>query len=256
MRGIFFQKPLEFGIKTDGESWRQGDTMSGILTLRNHGTEPVSIDPRVVLAAGELKKVRAKSEGAFRTLAEWGDFSRPIQLGPQQAHELSWSFTLDVNAPITDSSKSPFLLYGASSTPDQLDQLGQLQLNIVPSLVFEEFLNVFQARFRFVVKTRKFSKERVEVKLAPPDGQAFAALEHLMVGLEFSKSDRETLHIHYTFTTKRLEASAASIDVSKQKKALFQEISSGQYRLPSGRLDDERFEAAIREALDAGESKL
>ena len=36
MKGTFFQRPVEYNLWIDGESWRQGDTVSGELTVRNH----------------------------------------------------------------------------------------------------------------------------------------------------------------------------------------------------------------------------
>ena len=38
MKGTFFQKPLELNLLVEGETWRQGDPITGSLTIKNHGS--------------------------------------------------------------------------------------------------------------------------------------------------------------------------------------------------------------------------
>jgi hypothetical protein len=62
--------------------------------------------------------------------------------------------------------------------------------------------------------------------------------------------------VHYSFQVKKLEATAASFEVSKLKKEQEQVFAPSDYRTPSGRPNHERIAAAIREALSAVESKI
>jgi len=69
MKGTIFQKPFEFNLRVEGESWAQGDPISGSLIIRNHSGEPVSLgDIRVLLGYADLRHVRAKSPEAFEIL--------------------------------------------------------------------------------------------------------------------------------------------------------------------------------------------
>ena len=249
MKGTFFQKPLELNLRIEGETWNQGDPVSGSLVIKNHGSEEVSLDEvKIQLAHGELKKVRLKSEDAFEILS-----SVPLQsagkLEPGKEKQFPWNFQTDRNCSITDGSSSLFLLYGQGAP----EKLGQLQLPFLPHLLLQEFLKIFEISFRFVPKTRKSAKDRIEVKLTPPSSRGFVTLEHLVLFLRF---EGEMIEAQYVFHVKKVEASASSVDIKKQKNIFERTYSPDLYFLPSGRLNHDRMEAAIREALEQVESKI
>ena len=241
MKGTTFIKPLELNIRIAGESWSQGDVISGLLIIKNHGTQAASLqDNRVSLAYGRLKKVHEKAEGAYKILSTVSLQSIP-ELQPGKEFEFPWKFEMDRNAPITDNVKSLFILYGSEAAP------GHLQLPIQPYWTVLEFLEVFKVGFRFVVKSKKANKDSVEVKLAPPDGaKAYAALELCTLFFHF---EGDTMNVEYVFLQKKIQASAASVDVTKQKKAFEQSFAQNQILLESGRFNHEPIEAAIRDAL-------
>ncbi|MEK6579332.1 MAG: hypothetical protein AABZ55_08920, partial [Bdellovibrionota bacterium] len=136
MKGIFFKYPLEFQLHVDGETWKQGDFIQGRLIVKNRGAAPVSLNSiQVQLALGELKKVRAKSEHAFKAI-ETAPLKTSENLIPEKEYSLEWKFKTDRNCPISDASSSLFLLYGSGEDPKQL---GQLQANIQPEFVIQEF---------------------------------------------------------------------------------------------------------------------
>ena len=67
MKGTFFSKPLEWNIETDKESWTQGESINGVLRLKNHGSESVDItNAGVAIAYADIKKVHARTEGAMK----------------------------------------------------------------------------------------------------------------------------------------------------------------------------------------------
>lgn len=240
MKGAFFQKPYEFGLRIDGETWNQDDTVAGELTVKNQGGESLNKDAfKVCLVYGDLRKVRARAEGCFDVIAS-------ADLGESG----SWSFKLDRNSPITDSSSSLFIAYGSGNA---LEKVGQLQLIVHPDKIIQEYLAVLQTDFRFVIRTQKMSKGRVEIKLVPPASKAFAMLEHLMLSFQF-KGD--ALEAQYLFHTKKIEATAASVDMKKEKKQTTHSIPPEAYLLPSGRFNHEKVGTFIQEALNHVESKL
>ena len=250
MKGTFFQKPLEFRLQVDGESWNQGNAISGTLVAKNHGNESVPMDHvRVALAHGLLRHVHAKDPDAFEILnttsGQAGD-----KLEAQKEFTLPWKFQTERNTPITDNLSSLFLVYGKG---EATEQLGQLQLKMIPDPVIEEFIQIFIISYRFVVKSRKHSKGTVEVKLAPPDAKAFASLEQLIVKFHF---EGETVHLAYSFGVKKVEATAASVDMKKAKKEFEQEFKPLQYKTASGRFNHDAVEAEIRQVMAQVESKV
>lgn len=234
MKGTLFQKPVEYRIEVDGESWRQGDAIAGTLTVVNRGTDVLSNEGiHVSLAYGKFKEVHAKAEDAFEVL----------ETKPFTGNEMSWVFQTERNCPITDKSASLFLLYGrGKSTPI----LGHLQLNIQPFQVIEDFLYRFKTDFRFVEKSKKAGRKGVDVKLVPPSGQSFASLDHVMMCFHF---DKETMHVRYVFAVKKIEATASSFDMKKTKREVEQSFAPAQFRH-----DD--FEAAQKQALAEVEAKV
>lgn len=248
MKGTYFQKPLEFRLEVEGESWSQGDPVQGTLIIKNHGPEAIATDDmRVQLAYGELKKVRAKDASTFEIMATSEVGGGKVE--PQKELRHSWRFETDRNAPITDKTDSLFLLYG-QGTPEKL---GQLQLIFNPYSLIQEFVERLKLTYRFVVKSQKSNKGWVEVKFAAPAAKAFATLEGLILNFRF---DGEALEVRYQFQIKKIEATAASMDMKKEKKQVTQRLEKNHYLTPSGRVNHDQLEASIREAVGQFESKI
>jgi len=69
MKGTFFNKSLEFKLNVNGESWFQGDTISGTLWVKNHSNLEIKLSElSVFIAYGSTKKVQAKDKNAFTNL--------------------------------------------------------------------------------------------------------------------------------------------------------------------------------------------
>ena len=250
MKGTFFQKPLEFRLEVDGETWNQGDKITGSLNIKNHGADPAALSEfRVALAHGELKKVHAKSPEAFKILNTTPG-SAGAKLESEKEFTLPWTFETNRNSPITDTSSSLYLLYGRG---DATEHLGHIQLNMNPDSVIQDIIQIFVIAFRFVVKTRKFAKGSVEVKLAPPDAKAFKAVEQLILTFRY---EGDTVLLSYSFAVKKIEPTASSFEIVKDKRVFEQSFAPSQYRTPSGRFNHDTIEATIREVISQVESKV
>ncbi len=250
MKGTVFQRPLEFNLRVDGESWAQGDLIAGVLAVKNHGKEPVALNGiQVQLALGKLSKVRQKAADAFKIQeAAAMDPTGSLAAGGEASFE--WKFQTDRNCPITDNLSSLFLLYGqGEATP----QLGQLELPVQAYGLIQDYLKTLNIQFRFVLKGQKASHGRVEAKFTPPASQAFALLDHVLVYFRF---EGEALEVSYVFQVKKLEATVSSFEVQKKKKEFTQSLAPSQYRLSSGRVNHEGLELSIKEALGHVESKM
>lgn len=250
MKGTFFQSPLELNLTVEGETWVQGSTLNGALVLKNRGSAPVTADGiRVVLARGDLKKAKLKKPGAFALLQETLT-SGFATFEPGQDFSFSWSFKTDLNAPVTDSLSSLFVLVGRG---DALETYGSLQLNFQPAPVIQEWVRIFLANHHFAFRFYKGSKGHVEAKLGAPSGQAFASLDHLVVSFSFVGT---TLTAESEFHLKKVEATAASFDVKKHVKSISHTLNEVQYLTSSGRIHFESIEAAVAEAVALVESKI
>ena len=242
MKGTSFQKPLEFKLAVEGESWKQGETLSGTLTVKNHGAEPADLSGlRTALAYANLEDVRTKVPDAFEFQAAT-ELKPTGQLAPQQEETFEWKIQLDRNSPITDKSRSLFLLYGQGEAPVKL---GQLQLVVVPVTIIQDFLNLMSIDFKFVVKILKFNKNAVEAKFTPPSAKEFSAVENLFISFRF---DGDQLQLRYLFNIKKLDASAG-MEMKKDKKEFKQEFIPNQYLLSNGRLNHEKIGPAVQEIL-------
>lgn len=239
MKGTYFQKGTEFRLQTEAESWSQGDTIRGTLVLRAH-SPGVSTTARVVLAHGNLKQVHAKKADALDAVEE------VVLSGKELTNEsgAAWSFSTSLNARITDSTTSLFLLYGPEG--GGLETLGHLQVTLKPAPVIEKFLDVLKTRFRFVLKTMRSEKKGCQAKLVPPDSSALAFVDQVVIHFHF---DEEVLNLAYEFTTHGFEAGASSVKQTKQKKTREVEFRKSDYLTSSGRLNDDLFEKEIEAAL-------
>jgi hypothetical protein len=237
MKGTFFQKPLEFSLNITGETWKQGDDIAGTLEVKSHAAGAEIPKAKVHLAYGHLKKAHAKDPAAFTVL-------QSADASPE------WKFKTDRNAPITDSTHSLFILYGSG---DDLSKFGHIQLIMKPYWIIEEFLKELQVAFRFVVKTMKSNKGVLDVKVAPPDSRAFAAVEQAILSFSF---DEDILNISARFDMKKIEATAASVDMKKEKKSFEKSYRPLDYLTSSGRFNHVQMTVAMQEILDVAEQKI
>jgi len=243
LKGTSFQKPLEFRIQVDGESWTQGSVIEGTLEAHNHDTAPIGPEKfRLFVAHGDLKKVKAARVGGFDALV-------PIDLSPEQGTgngiRSRWKLQLEPNTPITDKSGSLFLLYGATEDPISL---GHLQLMIEPRQIYQDYVDILKTDFRFSERYKKSKKEKVEVKMMPPEGgSAYATVEQLLV---YFSLDGDRLHVQYQFSVKEIDAMESGVEIKKRKKTFEQTFGPSEYLLSNGRLKFDHIQAAIQKILE------
>jgi len=241
MRGTTFQKPLEFKLFVNGESWQQGDSLSGTITVASHSDNKESLkDMKLFLALGSERKVKSKAADAFKVLSEI-DLKSPSSLDAKKHTDaLKWHVELDANCAITDTAGSLYLLYGHGKT----EVLGHLQIHIQPRRHFTDFAEVFEIQHRFAQKYKKSKKGKVEIKLAPPSGKKFAAMDQLYL---LFRMDGETLEVNYLFNVKKLDA--ATMKLRKEKIAFEQSFQPSEYLLFNGRLNKTFIEEKVQGIL-------
>ncbi len=235
MKGVVFQKPLELTQNIQGETWRQGDAVSGRLEIKSHGGSGASTEVAVALAVGDLRQLRQKAADTFEILEE-----RTL---PVQAGSGTWEFKTATDCPITDTGTSLFVLYGGR--PLSVTS-GILQLPFKPAFLIEEYLRIFNVRFNFVVKTVKNSKGFVEAKLAPPSGREFAKVESAQVSLRLKD---DVLSARVLFQVKTISATLGELGIQKTKKTAEEDLLKINYMTSSGRINDDCLEKSIAAAI-------
>ena len=249
MRGTFFKQPLEFKLDVKGDEWRQGDSISCALSVKNRGTSTESLAGLFMnLACGDIKGVREKSAEAFSVISA-AEMAAPAALEAGQDYAAPWQFDLDRNCTITDKGQSLYLLCGKGS-PAEI--AGQLAVNVLPHPHLEAVTSLLESSFSFVLKSQKSKKDWVETKLKAPGGKDFPTLEHLLLSMRF---EGEVLQLKYCFQVKALQASATTLEVKKAKRELLQELPMNSYLL-GGHVDNDKIEEKLSEALEPFRTKM
>lgn len=221
MKGTFFSKPFEWNIETAGESWQQGDTLKGVLKVKNHGTETADLSEcGVVLAHADIKKVHARAEGALK--AESTATFKEASLPAGSEAELQFSFAIGPNSAITDKKASYYLGFGKNFSESQL------QVKIEPKNLYIKVVGLLDTFHRFKVKEVKAAKKGVEFKLLPPTSRDMANIDSLL--LTFSMQE-ENLVLKFDFQVKKLDTSSITTKINKESVSLERSLIPKEYSL-------------------------
>lgn len=221
MKGTFFSKLLEWNIETVGESWQQGEILKGLLKVKNHGTEKVSLnDCGVVLAYADIKKVHSRSEGALKP--ESKATFKEVDLLPGSDSQIEFSFSLGPNGPITDKKASYYLGFGKNFSESQL------QVKVEPKNLYTKVVGLLDTFHRFKLKETKAARKGVEFKLLPPTSREMANIDSLL--LTFSMKE-ENLVLKFDFQLKKLDTSSITTKINKESVSIEKSLTPKEYSL-------------------------
>jgi hypothetical protein len=214
MKGTSFQNGIEFKITINGETWLQGEEISGHLeaTAKNPGATLTRA--RVILAETTHRKLKSKSVEGFHILAEAEANTSP----------LNYSFKLPVQARITDNAGSLFMLYGCQ---DDLHTLGILKLNIVPHHYLRDLIELMRTEFRFALKTLTAGKNGwVVAKLEPSGSKDWAQLDNLELSLQISD---DTIEAKFQFNRNAVDALKAGLQTKIEKREVYRSWDTPEF---------------------------
>jgi hypothetical protein len=219
MKGVSFQSGVEFKVHIEGESWSQGDSITGSIEVKNHsfaaGALP-SENMRLGLAYALDRKVKAKDPESFADIemAELTGLTGKIGAGTSLSS--NFKFQLPLNARVTDKSSAIYLVYGL----EQTKPLANLRLNILPHQHLLDVTDVVATTFRFVNKGIKSTKKgEAKVTLAPPTARELSMIDELELILLMNETQ---LEIDYVFTLKQVDAMAPGLKTKKVDHAFNQ----------------------------------
>ncbi len=244
MRGVSIQQPYELRLEVQGDDFVQGQSVPCVLAVKNRsGAASTLQTPALLLALGNLKKVKAKDSDAFEVVAR-AECERGIEIPSGGQATFEHSFALDANAVITDKSQSLFLLYGNSEQPSALAQL-LLTVKVHPHVhaIFDTFTTVFS----FVSKGESSKKDGwTSIKLKPPESRRMSLVEELNFAVRFDNRD---LKVKYLFNVKRFDTSMSSVNVKKGKAEVEQTWLAQEYLFGGGFVRQEYVEKMIEAGL-------
>jgi len=239
MKGTFFSRPLEWNIETKGESWQQGETLSGVLRVKNHGTETVPLNESGVgLALAEIKKVQSRSDGAIRPETKHTLATSELKAGEET--QVEFSFSLGPNCSVTDKKNSYYLCFGKNFIE------GQLQVKVDPNTLYSKFIGLMDTFYRFKLKEFKAVKKGVEFKLLPPTSREMANIESLL--LTFSMND-ENLLLKFDFNVKKLDTGSVTTKITKESITIEKNLTKKDYSLGKDMINQDQLLKSIEDVL-------
>ena len=242
MKGTLFSDGVEVQLLVNGESWRQGDGLSGSIQITNHNGEDLNGEGfGVTLAYARFKDLKKKAD-SFAILDEF-------KMDTKKSESLNWSFQLEENCPITDKVGSFYLLFGKKT--DYLKG-GQLQLNILPHLLVQDFCNIFQTFFRFKLKETKSKKNSIEMKFIAPKTKEYGMIDSLSL---FFSTTGENLALKYIYNVQKLDYGVNGVKATKAKVECSQELSPKEYSSFGDSLDQDKVIAVIKDSLKSVKDK-
>jgi hypothetical protein len=250
MKSTIFSKPLEYSLITDGEKWRQGDKIKGVLKIKNHSPDNVELPfVKISLAVGNFKKIKAKDKKAWDPIS-CTSLGEKIVIGASEEKEFSWDFQIPEDCQITEKDKTVFLTFFST---DELWPIGQLVLVIDPKLAMMQFLEIFENFLRFKIGQRKFSKGMVEIKLTPPNSKELSHVESLVLRM---KEVDKVIDLEYIFTSHAFEMVAGNMIAQKKTTQVDQQLTSKQLYIYGDSLNHDFIKASIGEVIEKGTKRF
>jgi uncharacterized protein YbcI len=218
MKGTFFKKPLEFNIDINGETWAQGDTISGKFSITEH--TKIDFDRTILgchLCYCTNKKFKSKDPKAITVLESQ-------HLLPNQ-NELNFTFNLEANCKISDTTGSLYIIYGDISNP--FDS-GFLELNVTPIKPILYFTQIFEQFYRFKLKAFKNKKGYIEASVAAPDSKEWAGVKKMSIQMHIKDDE---LIVQFNVNLTKLDFTNSLNKTKDEKKEITKTLTKKQYDL-------------------------
>ena len=223
MKATLFAKPLEYNLNVTGESWKQGEKVNGHITILNHNPEAVSIGNfSTFLAFGDLKKMKAKKDNAFKYINE---FTHEENLEIAAKSELSFDFNFELNSDCQITIKSASL-YIISGNKESIHESIQLQLHVEPISAISSYIEILENFYRFKVKGLKSKDEYIEATVNTPDTKALSGVQKCKLLMRLKDKN---LELKYSYKLKQLCYESGSIETKDVDLDVEQTLLPRQY---------------------------
>ena len=211
MKGTFFKQPLEFSVEISGESFRQGESLKGVLLVRNHSDEEIDLEQfGVSLAQTDARKLKAKNQKGITDIKVLS-FDAGEKLPAKCDKSLDWEFHLGTDSSISEKANGPYLFYGKT---EEVFEGCHLQLKILPIEILEKYIEIFENFHRFKRKSIKYKKGFIEVLFTCPGGRDLGQIEKLTQHLRIIEGK---LEVKWVFEINQLGYKDGSVEEKVEK---------------------------------------
>ncbi len=235
MKSTYFSKPLEFSIEVIGESWKQGDSISGSVEVKNHSGEDIDLTQYgLFLCIADIKKVQKKDMKGVEILQE---------CSIENSHQ-EFNFTLDENCPITQKSSGPYLI---CAKKDELLDGHFLALNVVPSELVSNILEVIENFMRFKVKSLKPKKGSLEAVITLPTSKDFVSISQFKLNLI---KEQDNLKLDYFFKVKKVCFDGGVTSTKDETKKFSTTLTPKEYLIYGSSLNQDKIVEKVNSILN------
>ena len=243
MRGLFLSQSIEYRLEVTGDSFSQGDTLHCSLIIKSHADSPTILtDLSLILAHGDLKRVKTKDPSAFDPIAP-AEIERGCELPARGQLTFPVTIKLDTNAPISDKNHSLYLLYGNSS---DINSLGQLLLTVSPHAHLRAIFDTMTTVFNFTPKGETSKDGYVTAKLKAPDSRRLSLVNELSLSGRFVD---ESLELIFLFSVKKFDTSLTKINVRRGKVEARKMLAPSDYLFGGDFIRPEYIEQIVESAI-------
>lgn len=236
MRGTFFKKPFEIVIETAGESWSQGETMKGRVSIKHHDSADSANDQSVFLVFSTSKDIKNKTYDKMQVMES-------VTIGKEEG-EKEFIFPLAFDCPITEKASALYLACG-----EQEDYAGLLQLEIKPVSYVENYFQIIRDFFRFQIKTLKNKKNFVEATFKIPDTKEYTSLNSYKLLVRYDK-ESDSLELKHQFKLKKMVYVDGNAQTKDEKKDIKEVLASKDFKQFGDAPNQEGMRAAIEKVLE------
>lgn len=235
MKSTYFSKPLEFSIEVIGENWKQGDSVSGSIEVKNHSGEEIDLAQYALfLCIADIKKIQKKDEKGIQILQEC-----PIQDSHQE-----FNFSLDENCPISQKSTGPYLICAKKG---ELIDGHHLALNVSPSSLVTNILEVLENFMRFKVKSLKPKKDSLEAVIILPSIKEFTSVTQFKLNLT---KESDNLKLDYLFKIKKVCFDGGVTSTKDETKKFTSTLTPKEYLIYGSSLNQDIIVEKVNSVLE------
>lgn len=236
MKGTFFAKPLEYKLHVEGESWTQGSSVKGTLSVENHSSDSVDLSKiGCHLCYCNSKKLKARDIKAISCTES--------VLIAEGSRELEFDFKLTDDCKITENTGSYYIICGDLENP--FDG-GMLELNVTPAVTIVSFVEVFEQFFRFKFKKYKSKKEYIDAQVVAPSSKEWSRIQKLNLQM---KMDGKNLEIKFIFSLKNVAFESSNATTKDAALEICKVLSERDYSI-YGSTNQDGICKVINEVLD------
>jgi hypothetical protein len=236
MKSTFFNKPLEFSINIDGDNWKQGDTISGNVSISSHeGSDIDFANYGIFLCNGNAKKIKAGDPKGLEIVEK---------LIFAESESNDFSFSLDINSPITEKSTGPYIV---CSKIDDLLQGQHLVMQVTANDNTSKIIEILENFLRFKVKSVKSKKSDLEYTLKVPAAKEYSSISSFKLLINF---ESKTLNLKYQFKTKKIVFEAGNTTTKDELKTLNYTLEANDYLFYGESIDQDKMLKHFNEVLD------